>query len=60
MPTEKQHLSTTESLPALSNNELILKLRKAANIWFKNTDLLLLEELIRRYNRALPISSPIE
>ena len=28
--------------------DLIAQLRKAASIWFKNSDLLLLEELIRR------------
>jgi hypothetical protein len=29
-------------------NDLIDQLRKAAGTWFKNSDLLLLEELIRR------------
>jgi hypothetical protein len=33
----------------LSDLELIEQLRRAASIWFKNTDLLLLEELIHRY-----------
>lgn len=33
----------------LTDKELIDQLRRAGNIWFKNTDLLLLEELIRRY-----------
>jgi len=31
---------------------LIDHLRRAGNIWFKNEDLLLLEELIRRYQLA--------
>ena len=33
----------------LSDRELVEHLRRAASIWFKNDDLLLLEELIRRY-----------
>jgi hypothetical protein len=33
----------------MTDAELIESLRRAAGIWFKNTDLLLLEELIRRY-----------
>jgi len=36
----------------LSDAELVEHLRRAAAVWFKNTDLLLLEELIRRYARA--------
>lgn len=36
--------------PTLSDQELIDALRRAAGIWFKNTDLLLLEEFIKRYN----------
>ena len=36
----------------LSNAELIEQLRRAAATWFKNSDLLLLEELIRRFNNA--------
>jgi hypothetical protein len=35
----------------VSDDELIAQLRKAASIWFKNTDLLLLEELIKRFKR---------
>jgi hypothetical protein len=35
----------------LTDAELIEALRKAASIWLKNTDLLLLEEFIRRYQR---------
>jgi hypothetical protein len=33
----------------MSDAELVDQLRRAAGIWFKNQDLLLLEELIRRY-----------
>ena len=36
----------------MSDSELIEQLRRAAGIWFKNADLLLLEELLRRYARA--------
>jgi hypothetical protein len=32
-----------------SDEELVEALRKAASIWFRNDDLLLLEELIKRY-----------
>jgi len=32
----------------LTNDELITRLRTCASIWFKNDDLLLLEEMIRR------------
>ena len=35
----------------MTDDELIALLRKAAGIWFKNTDLLLLEELIKRFKR---------
>lgn len=35
-----------------SDEELTDQLRRAASIWFKNEDLLLLEELIRRWNRT--------
>ena len=35
-----------------SDAELIEQLRKAASTWFRNDDLLLLEELIRRYVHA--------
>lgn len=37
-------------LPA---DDLIAKLRKAGSVWFRNADLLLLEELIRRFKTAL-------
>lgn len=36
----------------LSNAELIASLRKAGSIWFRNSDLLLLEEAIRRWDLA--------
>jgi hypothetical protein len=36
----------------LSTPEIIMRLRKCASIWFKNDDLLLLEELIRRTTLA--------
>ena len=36
----------------LPTSDLIAALRRAASIWFKNDDLLLLEELIRRIARA--------
>jgi hypothetical protein len=42
----------------LTDAELVEKLRRAAMIWFKNSDLLLLEELIRRhryYSRVVSI-----
>ena len=35
----------------MTDFELIDALRKAASIWFKNSNLLLLEELIRRFHR---------
>jgi hypothetical protein len=50
------------SYTKMTDGELIGALRQAASIWFKNTDLLLLEELIRRYQRGLnakPHSAPI-
>jgi len=34
----------------MTSSELIEHLRRAASIWFKNDDLLMLEELIRRYH----------
>jgi len=34
---------------AMTDAELVEQLRRAAGIWFKNQNLLLLEELIRRY-----------
>lgn len=36
----------------MDNRELIEQLRRAASVWFKNSDLLLLEELIRRFEKA--------
>jgi len=36
------------TLRELSLDELVAQLRKAGHVWFRNTDLLLLEELIRR------------
>jgi hypothetical protein len=36
---------------SLSTATVVERLRKAASIWFKNDDLLLLEELIRRLYR---------
>lgn len=36
----------------LSNAELISHIRKAGSIWFKNSDLLILEEIIRRWDLA--------
>jgi hypothetical protein len=35
----------------MKDEDLIAALRRAASIWFKNTDLLLLEEFIRRFER---------
>jgi hypothetical protein len=40
--------------------DLIAQLRKAAGIWFKNSDLLLLEELIRRVQLLLANQKVIE
>jgi len=45
-------MTTTEEIKLARHiraEDLIARLRKAGNIWFKNEDLLLLEELIRRY-----------
>jgi len=36
----------------MTDADLIEGLRRAAGIWFKNSDLLLLEELIKRYRLA--------
>lgn len=41
----------------MTDAELIDQLRKAASIWFKNSDLLLLEELIRRYARRCAVET---
>ena len=37
-----------DNVRQLNNNELVAQLRHAASVWFKNSDMLLLEELIRR------------
>jgi len=34
-----------------SDDELIAHLRRCASIWFKNIDLILLEDFIRRFER---------
>lgn len=39
-----------------NDNEIIDLLRRAASTWFKNDDLLLLEELIYRYSHKPPSS----
>ncbi len=36
----------------LSDDELFDKLKHLASMWFKNSDILILEELFRRYNQA--------
>lgn len=36
----------------MTDEELVSQLRRAASTWFKNSDLLLLEELIRRYKKV--------
>jgi hypothetical protein len=36
----------------LPDDEIVEQLRRAASIWFRNEHLLLLEELIRRYQKA--------
>ena len=42
------------------DKELIERLRKAASTWFKNSDLLLLEKLIRRYYHAISLLESYE
>ena len=44
----------------MSDKELIEQLRKAASRWFKNSDLLLLEKLIRRYYHAISLLESYE
>lgn len=39
---------------SLTDAELVVRLRRAAGTWFKDSDLLLLEELIRRFSRENP------
>lgn len=36
----------------MTDSELTTALLRCASMWFKNTDYLLLEELLRRWNRA--------
>lgn len=35
----------------ISDDELVALLRRAVSVWFNNRDLLLFEELLRRWNR---------
>jgi len=42
------------------DKELIERLRKAASTWFKNSDLLLLEKLIKRYYHAIALLESYE
>lgn len=44
-------MSTTRKYETLPLPELIARLRKQAWVWFKNDDILLLDELIRRTER---------
>ena len=45
----------------MTDTELVEQLRRTAAIWFKNSDLLLLEELIRRYARLKKrINQPVD
>lgn len=44
----------------LTDAEIIEQLRKAASLWFRNSDLLLLEELIARLQRANPPIDPLQ
>jgi len=44
----------------MSDAELVENLRRAAGIWFKNDDLLMLEELIRRYRIARRIADGVD
>lgn len=46
------------SAKEISDDDLIASLRKAGSIWFRNTDLLLLEELIRRLKEAQSANNP--
>ena len=41
-----------EPMNSMTDAELVEQLRRAASIWFKNEDLLMLEELLRRYARV--------
>lgn len=53
---ERQDMAPTQLTPARSigDDDLIDHLRRAASVWFKNSDLLLLEELIRRFQMEKP------
>lgn len=42
----------------LSDPELMDRLKHLAAQWFKNDDILVLEELFRRYNRAIASRPP--
>ena len=44
-----------ETFRNLPDSELVERLRRAAGTWFKNTDLLLLEELIRRFRQPMEV-----
>jgi hypothetical protein len=41
----------------MPDDELIELLRRAASTWFRNSDLLLLEEMIRRLNHLRLVTS---
>lgn len=41
----------TQRREDLSDAELIMQLRNSAAVWFKDSDLLLLEEFIKRFHR---------
>lgn len=42
---------TERTLDQISDDELFDLLKHLAAMWFKNTDILILEELFRRYNK---------
>lgn len=44
----------------MTDYELMDRLKFLAAQWFKNADILILEELFRRYNRAQAKRPPIE
>lgn len=46
-----------KSLSDLTDDELFDALKRLAAMWFKNSDILILEELFRRYNRAKAMST---
>lgn len=41
-----------EPLSSLTDDELFDALKRLASMWFKNSDILILEELFRRYKHA--------